>query len=118
MAIKLKIKKGDTVKVIAGQGKGSTGTVLDIDLKSLKIKVEGHAIKTHFDRQNGITKKEGFVDYSNVVLADGKKKTTKKKTTKKKATAKKATTKKTTSKKTATKASAKKADASSTSKTA
>ena len=118
MAMKLKIKKGDTVRVIAGQGKGSTGTVLDINTKSLKIKVEGHAVKTHFDRQNGITKKEAFVDYSNVALADGKKKTVKKKTTKKKATSKKATAKTATktTKKTTVKASTKKA--SSDSKTA
>ena len=81
MAAKLKISKGDTVKVIAGAGKGHTGTVLEVDSNRLKIKVEGHAIKTHFDKENGILTKEGFVDYSNVKAAEGS--TRKKKTTKK-----------------------------------
>jgi len=93
MAMKLKIKKGDTVKVIAGAGKGNTGTVLEIDSKHLQIKVEGHSMKTHYDRETGLTKKEGFVDYSNVMLSDGTKKKVKKKTTKKASTKKKATKK-------------------------
>ena len=39
--MKLKIKKGDSVEVIAGSGKGHTGTVLAIDTTKLKIKVTG-----------------------------------------------------------------------------
>lgn len=107
MAAKLKISKGDTVKVIAGAGKGHTGTVLEVDTERLKIKVEGHAIKTHFDKENGITTKEGFVDYSNVKAAEAstRKKTTKKKKTKAKTEPK---AKKKTKAKTASKTTAKK----------
>ena len=30
-------------------------------------------MQTHFDRENGKTEKEGFIDYSNVQLATAKK---------------------------------------------
>jgi large subunit ribosomal protein L24 len=80
--MKLKIKKGDNVKVIAGSGKGHTGSVLDIDSRRLQIKVTGHNMQTHFDKENGISQKEGFVDYSNVKAEAG---STRKKTAKKKA---------------------------------
>ena len=86
-SIKLKIKKGDNVKVIAGSGKGHTGTVLDLNLRKLQIKVSGHNMQTHFNKDQQdkeMTTKEGFVDYSNVKLeaapkrAKAKKKATKK----------------------------------------
>jgi large subunit ribosomal protein L24 len=82
---KLKIKKGDDVQVIAGSGKGHTGTVLAINTAKLKIKVSGHNLQTHFDKETGVTQKEGFVDYSNVKAsaAPTRKKATKKKATKK-----------------------------------
>lgn len=64
--MKLKIKKGQKVKVIAGSDKGKTGEVLSINTKTLKIKVAGVGIKTHFDKQEGMLKKEAFIDYSNV----------------------------------------------------
>ena len=83
--MKLKIKKGDDVQVVAGSGKGHTGTVLAIDPRRLQIKVSGHNMQTHYDREAGITQKEGFVDYSNVKAASApkRKKTSKKKATKK-----------------------------------
>ena len=37
----LKIKKGDTVKVIAGKDNGKEGKVIAIDRKNLKVTVEG-----------------------------------------------------------------------------
>ena len=37
----LKIKKGDTVKVIAGKDKGTEGKVIAVDAKKHKITVEG-----------------------------------------------------------------------------
>jgi len=82
---KLKIKKGDDVQVIAGAGKGHTGTVLAINTSKLQIKVSGHNMQTHFDKENGISQKEGFVDYSNVkaAAASPRKKVAKKKSTKK-----------------------------------
>ena len=66
--IKLKIRKGDTVQVIAGSDKGKKGEVLAVDPKGLKIKVQGVKVQTHFDKKDGLLKKEGFVDYSNVKL--------------------------------------------------
>lgn len=101
--MKLKIKKGATVEVISGADKGKKGSVLEIDEKKLQIKVQGVRVQTHFEKESGIQKREGFVDYSNVKLVSqptAKKKKTKKKaaasssTAKKKATKKKASTKK------------------------
>lgn len=70
---KLKIKKGDSVKIIAGSDKGKTGEVLVVDSKNMKIKVQGVKIMTHYDKKEGLLKKEGFFDYSNVQLVEGKK---------------------------------------------
>ena len=82
--MKLKIRKGDTVQVVAGSDKGKKGKVVEVNASKLKIKVEGVKIMTHFDKKEGIKKLEGFVDYSNVKLVekagDGKKKAPKKKT--------------------------------------
>lgn len=64
--MKLKIKKGQKVKVISGSHKGKTGEVLDIDKTNLKIKVAGVAIKTHFSKEDGLQKKEAYIDYSKV----------------------------------------------------
>ncbi len=81
--MKLKIKKGNSVQVIAGSGKGHKGEVLELDSRRLRVKVTGHNMQTHFDKENSTTfTKEGFVDYSNVKLVAAKK-TAKKKTTKK-----------------------------------
>lgn len=81
--MKLKIKKGATVEVIAGSDKGKKGTVLEIDKKKSRIKVSGVRVQTHFDKKEGILKKEGFLDYSNVKMLEqaAEKKTAKKKTT-------------------------------------
>lgn len=70
MSMKLKIRKGDTVQVIAGADKGLKGVVLDLDAKRLKIRVQGVNVQTHFDKEEGILKSEGVVDYSNVKLAE------------------------------------------------
>ena len=51
MAMKLKISKGDTVQVITGSDKGKKGQVLAIDSKTLKIKVQGVKMMTHFDKK-------------------------------------------------------------------
>lgn len=70
--LKLKIKKGDSVVVTTGSDKGKKGAVLEIDRKKMKIKVEGVRVQTHFDKREGLLKKEGFIDYSNVKSAAGK----------------------------------------------
>lgn len=92
MATKLKIRKGSKVQVIAGADKGKTGTVLAVDSKNMKIKVEGVKMMTHFDKKDGQKTLEGFFAYSNVKLleaptakAGGKKATSKKKTASKSA---------------------------------
>lgn len=83
--LKLKIKKGDKVQVIAGSDKGKKGTVIEVKPSAMKIKVEGVKVQTHYDKKDGLLKKEGFIDYSNVQLveAKAKAKTAEKKNTKK-----------------------------------
>ena len=73
--LKLPIKKGDTVEVISGAHRGKKGEVLelirDIRQGQPKIKVRGVRVQIHFDKKEGILKKEGFIDYSNVRLVSG-----------------------------------------------
>ncbi|CAG9469480.1 50S ribosomal protein L24 [Campylobacter upsaliensis] len=72
MAIKLKIKKGDSVKIITGDDKGKTGKVLAVYPKTLKVVVEGckiakKAIKPSEKNPNGgFVNKEMPMDISNV----------------------------------------------------
>lgn len=84
--MKLKIKKGSTVQVITGSDKGKKGAVLAVDPVNMKIQVQGVKVQTHFDKKDGLLKKEGFIDYSNVKLVEAasKEKKPAKKTTKSK----------------------------------
>jgi large subunit ribosomal protein L24 len=66
----LKIRKGDTVQVISGQDKGKKGTVIEVKPNALKIKIQGVKVQTHYDKKDGLLKKEGFIDYSNVKLVE------------------------------------------------
>ena len=66
--MKSKIKIGDEVQVIAGSDKGRKGSVLELSLAKRKIRVKGVRVQTHFDKKEGIQKREGFIDYSNVKL--------------------------------------------------
>ena len=68
--MKLKIRKGDKVQVIAGSDKGKKGTVLQVSPTAMKIKIEGVKVQTHYDKKDGLLKKEGFIDYSNVKLVE------------------------------------------------
>jgi large subunit ribosomal protein L24 len=80
---KLKIKKGSTVKVIAGNDKGKTGTVIEVNAKTMRVKVQGIRMQTNLDKkENALVKAEGFIDYSNVSLVEsaGKAKAKKKAT--------------------------------------
>lgn len=87
--MKLKIRKGDTVQVIAGADKGKKGKVVAVEPTKMKIKVEGVKVMTHYDKKDGFKKLEGLFDYSNVKLVEKsegpKKKTAKKKTASKSA---------------------------------
>ena len=74
-----KIKKGDTVKVIAGKDNGKEGKVLSVDAKNNKVVVEGvnvvskHAKPSAANQNGGIIQKEAPIDASNVMLVfDGK----------------------------------------------
>ncbi len=78
--MKLKIRKGDTVQVLAGGDKGKKGAVLEVKPTAMKIKVQGVKVQTHYDKKDGLLKKEGFIDYSNVKLVEAAAKA--KKTTK------------------------------------
>ena len=70
----MKIKKGDTVKVIAGKDAGSEGKVLSIDVKKSKVVVEGvnvitkHTKPSQANPKGGIVQKEAPIDISNVML--------------------------------------------------
>jgi len=72
--MKLEIKKGDVVKVIAGDDKGKEGRVLDIFPKDLRILVEGvnehkrHTRPNQGNQQGGILTKSLPIHYSNVKL--------------------------------------------------
>lgn len=72
-----KIKKGDTVRVIAGVDKGKEGKVIEV--KNGKVKVEGvHKVKKHVkpsqaNAKGGIIEEEAAFDISNVMyVMDGK----------------------------------------------
>ncbi|HEY1080122.1 MAG TPA: KOW motif domain-containing protein [Bdellovibrio sp.] len=86
--MKLKIKKGATVQVITGSDKGKKGSVIAVDAVNMKIQVQGVKVQTHYDKKDGLLKKEGFIDYSNVKLVEAA--TKEKKTSKKAAKSKSA----------------------------
>ncbi len=70
---KLKVKKGDKVKVITGKDKGSTGLVLRALPKEGKVVVEGVAIaKRHLKGRTGqvgqIVDRPRAIDASNVTV--------------------------------------------------
>ncbi|MBK6444691.1 MAG: 50S ribosomal protein L24 [Bacteroidetes bacterium] len=72
------IRKGDIVKVIAGDSKGSQGRVLEVLSATRKVLVEGVNLVTKHTKPNakntqgGIIKKEAPIHLSNVMLVDGK----------------------------------------------
>jgi large subunit ribosomal protein L24 len=78
----LKIRRDDTVRIIAGKDKGKTGRVLRVDPQKQKVFVEGaNIVKRHTrprtlrDTQRaqeigGIVEKEGPIHISNVMLVD------------------------------------------------
>ncbi len=70
----MKIKKGDTVKVIAGKDNNKEGKVLSVDMKHGKVLVEGvnvitkHAKPSAANQAGGRIEKEAPLDLSNVML--------------------------------------------------
>lgn len=69
----MKIKKGDTVRVIAGKDKDKEGKVISVDRKKNRVYVEGVAmVSKHMkpnvtNQQGGIVQKEAAIDISNVM---------------------------------------------------
>ena len=69
----MKIKKGDTVKVIAGKDNNTEGKVISVDAKNGKVVVEGvnmitkHAKPSQANPNGGIIQKEAAMDISNVM---------------------------------------------------
>ncbi|MCL2050293.1 MAG: 50S ribosomal protein L24 [Lachnospiraceae bacterium] len=69
----LKIRKGDTVKVIAGKDNGKEGKVLEVDRKKGRVLVEGvgiitkHTKPSQANQNGGIIHKEALIDISNVM---------------------------------------------------
>ncbi|CAN1544464.1 RplX Ribosomal protein L24 [Flavobacteriaceae bacterium] len=80
--IKLKIKTGDIVRVIAGDHKGEEGKVLRVYREKNKAIVEGvnmvskHTKPSAKSPQGGIVKKEASIQISNISLIDPKTKET------------------------------------------
>ncbi len=80
--IKLKIKSGDIVRVIAGDHKGVEGKVVTVDKEKNKAIVEAvnmvskHTKPSAKSPQGGIVKKEAPIHISNLSLIDPKTKET------------------------------------------
>lgn len=74
----LKLRKGDTVIVIAGDDKGKTGRVLSVDAEKQRVVVEKiNMVKRHTKARrqgmrSGIIEKEAPLHVSNVLLYDAK----------------------------------------------
>ena len=68
-----KIKKGDTVKVIAGKDKDKVGKVIAVDTKNHRVLVEGvnmvtkHTKPSAANQQGGIVETEAYIAVSNVM---------------------------------------------------
>jgi large subunit ribosomal protein L24 len=78
MQKKTHIKKGDMVKVLAGEDRSKQGRVLEVDRVRMTAIVEGlrinkkHSKPTTANPQGGIVEKEGPIHISNLMLIDAK----------------------------------------------
>ena len=74
----MKIRKNDSVMVIAGNDKGRTGKVLKVFPKTSRLIIEGinlrkrHTKPTQKSPQGGIQEKEAAIHVSNVMILDPK----------------------------------------------
>jgi len=75
----MKIKKGDTVKVIAGKDKGKTGSVLTVAKETNQVVIEGLNVSKRHQKAKRkgtagqIIEKSMPIDASNVALMEGDK---------------------------------------------
>ncbi|NCC49695.1 MAG: 50S ribosomal protein L24 [Spartobacteria bacterium] len=73
-SIKSHIKKGDIVIAVAGEDKGKTGKVLQVEAAAGRALVEGlnfvkkHLRKSQDNPQGGIVEKEAPINVSNLAL--------------------------------------------------
>lgn len=78
MSVKLHIKKGDTVQVMAGDNKGKQGKILKVEVEKQRAIVEGVNICKKASKPNaqtpqgGIVEKEAPIHVSNLMVLDPK----------------------------------------------
>jgi|TARA_B100000929_G_scaffold265332_1_gene232314 large subunit ribosomal protein L24 len=73
------IKKGSKVKVMIGKDKKKEGEIIEIDRLNYRAKVKGlNLVKKHMkatkEKKGGIITKENFINISNLILMETKKK--------------------------------------------
>ena len=73
------IKKGIKVKILTGKDKKKEGEVIEIDRANNRAKVKGinivkKHIKTTKEKKGGIIEQENFLNMSNLIIIDTKKK--------------------------------------------
>ena len=74
---KIKLKKGDTVKVISGESRGQQGKIIFIDRENYRAIVEGVNMITKIEKpsarntKGGMVKKEGSIHISNLMYLEG-----------------------------------------------
>lgn len=74
----MKLKKGDTIKVISGNDRGKVGKILKVFPETNRIIIEGvnlikrHTRPTQKNRKGGIIEKEGPINSSNVIYYDNR----------------------------------------------
>jgi large subunit ribosomal protein L24 len=73
--LKVRIKKDDSVKIIAGRDKGKSGRVLHVDREKGQVLVEGVSLVKRHTRPNpsrqikgGIAERESPISISNVMI--------------------------------------------------
>jgi len=75
---KIKVRKGDLVKVIAGDSKGTQGKIVEVILEKGRAIVEGANMVSKHTKPNaanpngGIVKQEAAIHISNLMLIDPK----------------------------------------------
>lgn len=75
---RIKLRKNDLVKVIAGRDKGKSGRILEIDRETGRLVVEGVMLVKRHTKANpskqikgGIAEKEASIHVSNVMILTG-----------------------------------------------
>ena len=59
-----RVRKGDTVEVIAGDDRGVRGEVNEVDLKSGRVVVHGvHIVKKHQRRTGNVRTQTGIIEF-------------------------------------------------------